>query len=378
MPKTSLKILMVSNLDVTSFYGQTIRPYYLGRYLSDRDTMILHACPNPPNSEGHTSFIPMRTSTRMSRILSMIRIGTQSVLFNPNVVYVHQFGGAARVARRFCRIMRKPLVLDVHGSPTQEDLARGGVNINELNSTELAEKEALDSADKVIVVSQELKAFYQSRFDVPESRVVIVPNGVDLRPFRRARSESEKDSTRKALQIPDGNRVVTFTCPRITFPSNEIALKWFFGVVEIVEGQRKDVTFLVLGGGKVIPAPTSLMYTGFVEDLPAALDISDVCVLPYPPNAICGGTRNKTIEYLAAVKPIVSTSEGMRGFDEVVPGRDYLLATTPQEFAEKILSLLADESLATRVTSRSSLLADEYDWARLGDRVYSVFLSCAT
>jgi glycosyltransferase involved in cell wall biosynthesis len=111
-----------------------------------------------------------------------------------------------------------------------------------------------------------------------------------------------------------------------------------------------------------------------VENLPCALALSDVCVLPYPPNAVCGGVRNKALEYFAAGKPVVSTTEGIRGIQEAAAGRDYLLADNSEDFAQRIVDAISDETLALKIGSNGLALAKHYEWAVLGQKVYDTLL----
>jgi len=277
---------------------------------------------------------------------------------------------------RLSHLLSKPVVLDMHGSVTQELEESGLSEPSRIKNAEEMDKRALAAADKIIVVSLELKQFLQTRFAVPAERLVLVPNGVDLSSYGSSIAEQEIDSMRALLGIQRGNRIVTFTCPRIErFMSNEIALKWFFEAVKILDSRRNDLTVLILGGGKIITPPSSsVLYSGFVENLPCALALSDVCVLPYPPNAVCGGVRNKALEYFAAGKPVVSTTEGIRGIQEAAAGRDYLLADNSEDFAQRIVDAISDETLALKIGSNGLALAKHYEWAVLGQKVYDTLL----
>jgi glycosyltransferase involved in cell wall biosynthesis len=271
------------------------------------------------------------------------------------------------------KLLRKPLVIDIHGSPTQELLARAPAEAAELTSKERAERQAYAVASVVIVVSAELKVFLKTWFSVPEERLVIVPNGVDISSFQRAVPEDRLRNIKETLHFRKSNKLIVFTCPRVGFLSNEIALIWFLKVIESIESRRKDATCLILGRGKIIPSRSkAVVYAGFVNDLPAVLSISDVCVLPYPPEAICGGVRNKAVEYFAAGRPVVSTSEGMRGIVGGVSGTHYLLADNPQDFADRIIELLSSRSLSRRIGSNGREIAEHYDWQKLAREVYDV------
>lgn len=354
---------MISYLDTRNFYGQSTRPYYIGRFLAEMGTKVIHVCLRPPTERSkNISFLAL-WGNRPMKILSGIVASPRIFLFRPDVIYVHQFGAFAKLGIVIAKVLRKPLVLDVHGSPTQERLARPSSVEADLFSKERAEREAYAVANRIIVVSAELKSFLKTWFGVPEERIVIVPNGVDVGSFRRKVRHYRLSNTRHRLHLRKCSKLIVFTCPRDVFPSNEIALNWFLRVMEIVESRRHDVTCLILGGGNIIPTRSkAVAFTGFVDDLHALLSNSDVCVLPYPSEAICGGVRNKALEYFAAGKPVVSTSEGMRGIVGAVSGIHYLLADNPPDFANQIILLLSRRSLSRRIGLNGKKLMEHYDW----------------
>jgi glycosyltransferase involved in cell wall biosynthesis len=372
-----LRVIMISMLDVRRFYGSTIRPFYLNKALSEMGMEILHFCLQPPH-EGMKNTLFVSIPVGKSLVVKLFfgaRSCVQAWRFHPDVIYAHQRGPMRRIGRRLHRFLRKPLVYDIHSSVTEELEAYG--NISEAGVEERFEKLDLLAADKVIVVSPDLRGFLATRFSVPDERLVLIPNGVNLSMFSQPQTDEQLKTIKGRLQIPNMNRIVAFTCPRRSDPSidwfqgNDIALKWFFQVVELLESMTRDVTYLILGGGEMFPAPPSVIYAGNVEDLPSTLAVSDVCVLPYPPNAVSGGARNKAYEYFAAKKPVVSTTEGMRGIS-AVPGRDFLIADSPYDFARTILDVLLDKSLAARVGSNGFQVAKRNDWAELGRTVFDV------
>jgi glycosyltransferase involved in cell wall biosynthesis len=377
MNPRSLRVLVLSGLDKKRFYGQSTRPYYLSRFLAEKGCIVLHLYPGPPNDHlSNESFVAIRGG-RVHAIRSVVKIVVWPAFFRPDIIYTHQLAGwPTRVGRFLAILLRRPLVIDVHGLDSQEKLATHLFSEGDIEQIEKYERRMLHAADTIVVVSNELHECVQRTFGIPDERIALIPNGVDVGAFDRTVSGFLEKKIRREYRIPENSRVVTFTCPRIeSFLSNEIALRWFFVVVQRINAVRKDVTFLVLGGGKQIPPPCEcVIYTGFVEDIHALLLISDVCVLPYPPTAVCGGVRNKALEYFAARRPVVSTSEGMRGIPDAVPSRDYLLAEEVEAFAKATLRLLDSPSLTRRIGSNGAELAKRYDWSISAEKLLSLLL----
>jgi len=92
-----------------------------------------------------------------------------------------------------------------------------------------------------------------------------------------------------------------------------------------------------------------VVVAGAVPDIVAELRRAGVLAMPVRSG---GGSRIKALEAAAAGVPIVSTAFGMSGL-ALVPGRDYLLAESPADFAVAINSLANDAALREGLTSNA-------------------------
>jgi glycosyltransferase involved in cell wall biosynthesis len=98
------------------------------------------------------------------------------------------------------------------------------------------------------------------------------------------------------------------------------------------------------------------------------------------PLRLGGGTRLKILEAMAMGKPVVSTPEGAEGL-QVEDGRDLLLASSPETFAERLVKVLKDAALSRSLGENARRLVEQrYGWpasvarlealyARLGARL---------
>jgi glycosyltransferase involved in cell wall biosynthesis len=78
--------------------------------------------------------------------------------------------------------------------------------------------------------------------------------------------------------------------------------------------------------------------TGTVADVAPYLERSTVVVAPLRAG---GGTRLKIMEALDAGRPVVATSVGCDGLEDLI-GRGVILAETAQEMADAVVGLLRD------------------------------------
>jgi glycosyltransferase involved in cell wall biosynthesis len=230
----------------------------------------------------------------------------------------------------------------------------------------------LRRADRIIVPSTELRDFFANTYRVRPEKLRIVKNGVETEVLKPAKSDP---LLRQTLGVPEEATVVVFTNPRLAdFPSNELALRMLFRVIPEVERRLPSVWFVILGGGPELPGPSDrIIYTGFVKDLAAYLNLGDICIATYPPEAVCGGTRNKICEYMACGKPIVATPEAMRGFDDAVAGEHFLLAEDENECVVRLEECVRFPDMARRLGQNARMLSEKYDWSRSAAQIKEVF-----
>jgi glycosyltransferase involved in cell wall biosynthesis len=104
---------------------------------------------------------------------------------------------------------------------------------------------------------------------------------------------------------------------------------------------------------------TSVMVTGYVDDLAALLARCAVVVTPL---RIGGGTRIKILDAMAAGKAVVSTTIGCEGLD-VLHGEHLLIADRPADFSRSCLGLMADRGRREALGSAARRLVEErYRW----------------
>ena len=355
--------------------GSTIRPYYISKNLARFGCEILHICTNPLEIEvGNIKYSLKKYYKNKLWIVrtfrDIFRMYKECKKFSPDVIYAHQTSNARR-ALPLKFLLEKPLVFDAHGSSALEE------HPNKVDM--LWEKVITRMANKITVVTDDVKKIFTELYNNPEGKIKVIGNGVDLNLFRPV----EKDNRLKEnLGIAYHDKVIVFSCstfPITRSPANISALKYLvFRLVPKIEEHIENIKFVITGGGpKPNPPSPNVIYTGFVHDLPSYINLADVCIAPYPPSAICGtaGAKNKVIEYFACSKPVVSTEEGIRGFDDAVPNRDFLLAKDSDDFVDKLTTVLVDENLSKKLGESAKKISLKYDWKALSEEVLNVLKS---
>lgn len=369
-----MRICVISGADIEKFYGQTTRPYYISENLAKNGCSVLHICVNPPKQSDTLKYISIRYYNNKSRIVrklrNFMRIYTECKNFFPNIIYAHQLGSAV-ISLVLHYLTKIPVVYDAHSSPFLEIDTCQNVSLYNKSKWKIQEKIVSKKSVKIISASKRTTDFLIGAYHVPKIKIHTIEVGVDCNQFTSDRIDPD---IRSQLSISNIDKVVLFTCPRDASNfSNIMALEYLFKLILKIEQRRKNLKFLIAGGGEEIPPPSkNVIYTGFVDNLAKYINIADVCIMPYPANAIAGGTRNKLIEYFACGKPVVSTTEGIKGFNDTIPNKHFLLADNSNEFINKMLLILDDNNLSETLGINARELALKYDWNDISLRVLEV------
>jgi len=168
---------------------------------------------------------------------------------------------------------------------------------------------------------------------------------------------------------------------RITFmgglhwPPNAAGVRWFeTSVWPRIRGEAPEAVFTIVGNSTAATNKAAdggtIQYLGYVDNPRPILDETAVFVVPLLAG---GGMRVKILDAWARGLPVVSTTIGAEGIC-VLNGSNILLADTATEFAEAVIRLVSNRSLAGGLGRQGRRTVEEhYDWRRVyraWDRVY--------
>ena len=288
-----------------------------------------------------------------------------------------------------------PLVITVHSleplRPWKREQLGGGYDFSLW-----VEKTALEMADAVIAVSEETRSDLRSLFNIPEERMTVIHNGIDLSEY----TATKNPETLRALGV-DPTRPYVLFVGRITRQKGiihlvrairhmnpgfqivlcagapdtpEIALEMQAAIAE-ARGIREEIVWIE----KMVSRPEAIaLYSG-----------AEVFVCPsiYEPFGIIN------LEAMACGTPVVASAVG--GIKEVVVDGEtgFLVplkqmtespfeATDPEAFANdlatKVNLLMADPVLASKMGAAGRKRAEElFSWdaiARKTERLYAKLL----
>lgn len=188
---------------------------------------------------------------------------------------------------------------------------------------------------------------------VPEEKVRLCHNGVDLERFRR-REETRKDSGRfrRFLGLP-ADRYLFGVVANLREVKNHAGL---FHALSELKKTRNDFTAVLAGTGPLrnpleelsrkLGISENVLFLGQLQDIPSFLSAMDAGVL----NSRHEGFPNALLEYMAAGLPVVATAVG--GCKEIVLDEVTGYLVPPQDesaLAERLRALLNDLPAAERM-----------------------------
>ncbi len=214
--------------------------------------------------------------------------------------------------------------------------------------------------DAVIAVSDEDRAFLNEHGGAP---VTVLPNGVAAADYA-----PPADETREAYLLVFSGKM--------DYRPNVDAVEWFHqSVYPLVRERFPETRLLIVGRNphrrlQSLAADEGVEVTGWVDSVQPYLHRATIYVAPL---RMGSGTRLKILQAMAARCAVVSTSIGAAGLNEAAHSA-IAIANEAEEFAETIVSLLADESRRRALGRLAQEQArSHYDWSALIPRLLRAY-----
>jgi glycosyltransferase involved in cell wall biosynthesis len=235
-------------------------------------------------------------------------------------------------------------------------------------------------ADRLIAVSPEVKEFHRSKTGVPEEKILVINNGVNVRAF----SGYEEQAKQIRVEFGIAESAPLFGIVGRLKPQKNVAM-FLLAAAEIIKLQP-EARFLIVGDGplqsdlelqtKNLGISSSVIFAGMRKDVPAILNALDVLVL----SSLWEGLPVILLEAMAASLPVVSTTvDGVVGV--VQPDVTTLLVPTSDHkaLANACLRLARDPVLREKMGQAGlQRVSDHYSLDHMIDLVSSLYMELLT
>jgi glycosyltransferase involved in cell wall biosynthesis len=209
-------------------------------------------------------------------------------------------------------------------------------------------------AHHIIAVAAACRDFLTTHESIPQEKISLVPNAIDLRRF--SPGEASRDEARARLGLPAASRIVAGV-GRLN-PQKNFAL--FLDIAAQLATRFPDLHFLLAGDGpeeqmlrekaSALGIANRVTFSGYVADTRLVYLAADVLLMP----SRYEGLPMTLLEAMAMGLPVVASKldgiaevigDGSEGF--LVPSDDAAL------FVERTAVLLADAELSSRISKNA-------------------------
>lgn len=285
---------------------------------------------------------------------------------NVDVLHAHDWL-VANAAIGLKHIFRVPLVVTIHST---EMGRRNGLHTDYEIMIHQTEKWLSREAWRVVCCSKYMTSHVKSAFGLPDEKVVIIPNGVDINGFPQGHEQLE---FRRSF-ASDDEKIILFV-GRLVYEK---------GVQVLVNAMPKvlakvNAKFVIVGDGYLknslmeqvnrMSLGHKVFFTGFIDDqiLRKLYGCADVCVVPslYEPFGITA------LEAMAAKVPLVVADSG--GLSEIVAHDRTGVKVFPNNadsLAWGITRVLLNPAYSAWIrTNAHHEVLDKYTWTKAGEKV---------
>ncbi|MDB9373527.1 glycosyltransferase family 4 protein [Nodularia sphaerocarpa] len=242
----------------------------------------------------------------------------------------------------------------------------------------LIEQTTYNRCDRFIVLSKAFGNILHQQYQIPWSKINIIPGGVNINWFK---ANLSRQAARQQLDWPE-NRRILFTSRRLV---QRVGIDKLLQALVIIKPQVPDVWLAIAGRGhlqatlqqqvKELGLEDNVKFLGFLPDaqLPLAYQAAELTVMP---SQCFEGFGLAIIESLACGTPVLCTPIG--GMPEILSSFSPDLITTSAEasaIAEKLAQiLLGNLSIPSRSACREYAV-NNFDWQHITQQVRQVLLA---
>jgi len=269
-------------------------------------------------------------------------------------------------------VFRRPLLATIHST---EIGRRNGLHSDYERMIHETEAWLTYEAWRVICCSNYMVSHVKWAFNLPEDKLVMIPNGVDAKEYEK--STVDLNQFRRRFALPE-EKIVLYVGRLVYEKGIQVLIN---AIPKILE--KVNAKFVIVENGymkeplwekiKHMGLAHKVLFTGFVDDetLRNLQKCADVSVVPslFEPFGIVA------LEAMAAKSPVVVSDTG--GLSEIVE-HDLtgvkVYPDNPESLAWGVTRVLLDEAYANKLRENAyRLVVEKYNWKKISRQTKSVY-----
>lgn len=294
-----------------------------------------------------------------------------------DIVHAHNSLTFGEAAEQLSRKFNKPFILELHG--LSQESSTGVFRHIKALYIERIDRKLLKQCDHIITLTKRLKEWIVNSYNLPESKITVVPNGVDIGHFSPKNEHKAKVEELKKRLGANGKLVMYAGCMDRINGVGDLAK-----VIPHIIQKMPNALFVFVGGRPeerrltVLPKqfPKNVKFLPMVpyEEMPAYYLMCDIFVIPRPSTISSEAiTPLKLLEVMAMGKPVLASNVG--GMTEVIRDGEngYLFEKGNLESLRKtLLEVLGADSTQIGNSARKTVV-EKYTWdksVKILEKVY--------
>lgn len=187
-------------------------------------------------------------------------------------------------------------------------------------------------------------------------QIAVIPNGVDISHFHPLHRHKEYDLLFNGnMNYPPNVEGAVFLVKKVL----PIVIEKYPAIKVLISGSNPSAAVRALASGNVT-------VTGWVDDIRESFARSRILVAPMRSSI---GLQNKLLEGMAMHIPCVTTPLSNNAL-QAQPGKEIMVADTPEEFAAAIIKLISHPELAVSISDDAwKFVRDYYSWIPICERL---------
>ncbi|MGF1634266.1 MAG: glycosyltransferase [Phycisphaerae bacterium] len=258
----------------------------------------------------------------------------------------------------------KPLVVHVHST----EFDRAGENVDQRIYD--VERRGMHEAARVVCVSHLTQSICQRRYGVPENKLRVVYNAINL-------NSSGYDP--EAASIKKDEKIVLYL-GRITYQKGP---EYFLAAAKKVLDVVQDVKFVVAGSGDMVRRMITqaaemgighkVLFTGFLRgpDVDRVFRMADLYVMP----SVSEPFGIAPLEAMGNDVPVLISKQS--GVSEVIKHALKVDFWNTTEMADKIVAVLRHPPLASTLKQHGAMEVRKLDWATAAQQCEEIYAEVA-